>query len=178
MAASAERERQQKSIDSCISRIGELELKIREMEGDHRPEFIGGRYAVQSGLEGEIGDLGKEKIRSLSEEQKRELYRFIRKNAPKFYTVMRRNMTSPVRRRIDLCGTIRNACRTGGVPLLPSYRKEKESKPALVMLLDISGSCRGASETMLVFMHCMRRAFRGGCRALLSSDISTTSRRQ
>lgn len=57
----------------------------------------------------------------------------------------------------------RKAARQGcSVKAYPS--EAGKAKSNLILILDVSGSCKNASEMMLVFMHAMKEVFPGGCK--------------
>lgn len=156
-------ERQRSLTDQLIKKIQENELLIQKYSvQNHRP-FFEGKSPVQ--LYEDFAEIGNTEIKLLDDKQKQEVYAYIRRNAQKFYTIMRRSMRTSHHKEIDLKETIHQACLTGGVPIKLAYKKRKPSKPNVVMLLDISGSCRSASEMMLVYMHYMKKVFKGGCNA-------------
>ena len=101
----------------------------------------------------------------MQEQDKKALYSSIRLNAEKIRKVMYKNIRAKEQRRLDLAETVKHACGTGGIPIRLFYKKPRKTSPNIVMILDISGSCRNASETMLVFMHHMQTVFQGGCKA-------------
>lgn len=156
-------DRQLALIDQLTKKIQENELLIQKYSvQNHRPYFEG-KSPVQ--LYEDFAEIGNTEIKLLSSKEKQEVYAYIRRNAQKFYTIMRRSMRTFHRKEIDLKETVHQACLTGGVPIKLAYKKRKPSKPNVVMLLDISGSCRSASEMMLVYMHYMKKVFKGGCKA-------------
>ena len=57
---------------------------------------------------------------------------------------------------------MKKATETGGIPLRIAYEKPKLNKSKIVMFLDISGSCKNASELMLYFMYAVKEVFQGG----------------
>ena len=130
----------------------------------HRKEFIGGYRSVQSDSKGEIGDM---EFSEMQESDKKILYRSIRINAEKIRKIMNKNIKSKEKRTLDLSETVKHACGTGGIPIRLFYKEPRKASPNIVMILDISGSCRNASETMLVFMHHMLTVFQGGCKAFV-----------
>ena len=153
----------QKKIDDTIKEMRSVQSLIDKNKGAfHRPEFLDGLNAVTSQ---ELGELGSQNIRSLTKDEKEKLYAYIRKNAIKFYTVMKRNMHTRIQMKMDMPGVVKHACETGGVPMRLYYIKPKPSKPSLTVMLDISGSCRKVSEMMLVFLHYLRHVFKGGFHA-------------
>ena len=128
----------------------------------HRKEFDYPRNAVKSTYEGDISLDGS--FQSLSSDQREAIRQYIRENARKFKTRMTRNIRSGKKVKLDLASTCKKACSTMGVPISLVYEKPKRNKAKLLMFLDVSGSCKEASEMMLVFMHAMKEVFPGGCR--------------
>lgn len=105
------------------------------------------------------------KFSMLDGRQKQAIRDYVTDNALKFKTRMRRNLRTKSRREIDMPETVRRACATGGIPIDLRFVRERPSKANLLMFLDISGSCREASEMMLTFMYIMADVFPGGCKA-------------
>ena len=96
--------------------------------------------------------------------QEKDIIRdYITDNARKFRTKITRNIRTGQHRKIDMATTCKKACGTDGIPLRLEYVKPHRQKAKLTLLLDISGSCRQASEMMISFMHEMRGVFPGGC---------------
>lgn len=52
--------------------------------------------------------------------------------------------------------TIQAACKTGGIPFEVCFAKPKRNRSNLILILDISGSCKEASEMMLGFMYLLK----------------------
>lgn len=127
----------------------------------HRAEFIGGRNAVQSSeLPKELKD---KKLKQLTEKDRLFLQQYLKENAIKFRTRVSHNIKTGSHRKLDLPNTCKMACRTGGIPLKLEYVKPKRSKAKIILFLDVSGSCKEASEMMLLFMHELREVFPSGC---------------
>lgn len=83
---------------------------------------------------------------------------------------MTRNINTKEKRKIDIKETIQNACKTGGLPINICYEKPKINKTKLVLVLDVSGSCKEASEMMLTFMYSLQSVFPGGCKTFAFVD--------
>ena len=155
----ARRDHERASRDASEKRY-ELIRKNESLR--NRERFLGGRSAAQSLSKGSpafgvrFGDL--------TDDEKGQIRKFIRDNARAFRTRMARNITTGSHRELDIPATCKRACVSGGVPMDLRYRKPMRSRTRLVMILDISGSCRAASEMMLTFMHEMKEVFPGGCR--------------
>ena len=100
----------------------------------------------------------------LTDKQKESLRNYIRDNARLFKTRLSRRIRQLSSHRLDLPATLKKACSTGGVPMRLIYQKPLPNKTKLVLFLDISGSCREASEMMIYFMYTMQDVFPSGCR--------------
>lgn len=129
----------------------------------HRQEFIQqNNRSVQSSYHGDA--VLDKSFQKLSKTEKEDIKDFIRENARKFRTRVSRNIRTGERRTIDMAETCKRACGTMGIPIDLRYTKPKRQKSKLVMFLDVSGSCKDASEVMLTFMNEMKEVFPGGCR--------------
>lgn len=138
-----------------------ISLVKKSISLHHRPEFHSGRSAVQScALPDRLLD---ESFSMLSSEEKGAIRTYILENAAHFRTRLAWRIRTGNHRSLDIAETCRLACRTDGIPMRLAFHKPKKSKAKLVMFLDVSGSCREASEMMLTFMHEMREVFPSGC---------------
>ena len=161
-AMADEIQKTQKSIDEIVRKQKEMVPDfIKKLTAqNHRPEFDGGTSAVQSFLMDD--ELLQTNLTSLSAEEQKQIYEAIKKNALALNTRMRRNIQSTERRALDVGATIRNACKTGGIPLQLQYRQPRPNKTRIVLVLDISGSCIRASQMMLTLLHSLVDVFPGG----------------
>ena len=99
----------------------------------------------------------------MNDAEKRQIADYIKDNARKFRTKMSRKIRANRSSKIDIPATIKKSCQTGGIPLRLIHQKPVRQKSNLILILDVSGSCKNASEMMLVFMHAMKEVFPGGC---------------
>ena len=129
----------------------------------HREEFLENGNAVISNSKGELEFLDKE-FSTLSEKEMIEIYSYIHKNLLKFKTKMNRNINSTKKTNLNVQKTIQEACKTGGLPLTLHFKEPKKNKSNLVLVLDISGSCKEASKMMLTFMYLLQDTFINGCK--------------
>lgn len=130
----------------------------------HRPEFVRRNNSARTSDALGEPDLDR-RFDSLSAVQKQAIRDYISENALRFKTRMRRNLRTRSRHEIDMPETVRRACATSGIPIDLRFVRDRPSKASLLMFLDISGSCREASELMLTFMYSMADVFPGGCKA-------------
>lgn len=138
---------------------------IQKLEAvSHREKFLpGGSVQAQRIPELEEKDLNVE-FSMLQADQREKIKNYIRENARTFRTRFSRNVHCSAKRKINLPETCKKACATNGIPIKLCYEKPVRSKAKLLMFLDISGSCREASEFMLYFMFCMKDVFPAGCK--------------
>ncbi len=61
--------------------------------------------------------------------------------------------------RLDVRRTIRHSLSSGGVPLDPSFRAKRVSRPELVLLCDVSGSVSSFARFTLSFCHALAGQF-------------------
>ena len=153
-------------IQDELSRIMKEEQQGRVVCKDysvfHRKEFTNGKNAVYSD---NVLDYMIKEFENLTKSDQIEIERYLKKNLTKFRTKMNRRIQSTSRHEIDIQTTIQNACKTGGLPMQICYKEKKKNRPNLVMILDVSGSCKAASSMMLTFMYTLQELFPGGCHA-------------
>lgn len=150
-----------KEDERFAARMSEI-LKEKPMQ--HREEFdkSTAHNAVNSKYEGDV--LFNTKFSKMTDRQKHQIYDYIRDNARKFRTRMTRKILAANAKKVDIKTTVKKSCQTGGIPLKLVYQRPERQKTNLVMILDVSGSCKDAAEMMLVFMHAMKEVFPGGCK--------------
>lgn len=150
-----------KEDERFAARMNEI---LKEKPMHHREEFdtSTAHNAVNSKYEGDV--LFNTKFAKMTDQQKHQIYDYIRDNARKFRTRMTRKILAANAKKVDIKATVKKSCQTGGIPLKLVYQKPERQKTNLVMILDVSGSCKDAAEMMLVFMHAMKEIFPGGCK--------------
>lgn len=155
----------QSEINKLLKDLDELNGKITEKDNafNHREAFVKAKNAVKSKSKGSL-DLNKS-IQSLNDKDTKLLQYYIEKNAKRFKTKIARNIKTESKLKFDMKNIVKKACATDGVPLRLIYKKPLQSKPKLVLILDISGSCSSASKLMLMFMYYLKQVFTGGCDA-------------
>jgi len=148
-------------LDKLLEKIRQEAKTIKKTGAkNHRSEFVGRNFVQTSLPDGVL----EKTFKSLSKNEKQQIREYIEDNAKKFKTRISRNIHSGNKHKIDLPGTIKRACMTNGIPIDLQFVKPKRNRAKLIMFLDVSGSCKEASEMMLTFMHEMKDAFSGGCR--------------
>lgn len=156
--------RQEKIFDKKLKDIEKRQKEIsKEKPVQSRTEMDRKKLknAVHSKYEGDVC-LDK-KFSRMSAEEKQKIYEYIRENARKFRTKLSRKIRVNRASKVDIPATVKKSCQTGGIPLCLIHQKPVRQKSNLVLILDVSGSCKEASELMLVFMHAMKEVFPGGC---------------
>lgn len=162
----------QTRLDNLLLRLDKQEKTIQKEESSfHRDAFIEDYYHYSVKASG----VNPEKIpdktfKNMTSAEREMLKRYIRQNARQFKTRMTRNINSGLKRNLDFHETIKKACQTGGIPLRLHYEKPAAHKAKLILMLDISGSCRAASELMLNFMYYMQEVFPGGCKTYVFTN--------
>lgn len=139
-------------------------LIVKEDSKTHREEFLEYGRAVQSAYTGDIKDVECTPFERLSIDDKKKIKGFIKRNTLSMKTRLIRNLRTKQKKTIDIKETCKAACNTNGIPLKLLYSKPKKEQAKLVLFLDISGSCKNASEMLMNFMYEMRKAFPGGCK--------------
>lgn len=164
-AEKRDHEETQRRIDGEMEQLMNR-LRISEGAAQHREVFLGGGAVLLLPGAEEMVPSGMDlAFDELSSSQRRQIADFIRDNILRFRTRLSRNLRTLREGTLDLRETIHAACRTGGVPLRLFHRKKRPGRAELVLILDVSGSCRSASAMMLTFFFYLQQAFPNGCRA-------------
>lgn len=129
---------------------------------NHREAFIGGHNAVQRA--DATTALLNEDIEQLSKDDLQKVSAYIHSNAMFFKQTLRKIGTAKNKNRIDMKRTMEMAMRTDGEIARLCYEKPRRSKAKVVLLADISGSCRKSASLTLTFLGLMGDAFPGGCK--------------
>lgn len=127
---------------------------------NHRMEWTKKHGTVHSTYLGDI-DFDKS-FSNLTWKERDKIKDFIKSQALRFRTKATRDIRTQNSHKIDFRTTMKKATETGGIPLRIAYEKPKLNKSKIVMFLDISGSCKDASELMLHFMYTIKEVFQGG----------------
>lgn len=138
-------------------------LAIKSFSVLHRADFIGGG-SVQA-MDAAFVKLSEKPFKKLTEAEKNRIRDYLRQNLLAFKTRMTRNINSKKRRTLNLEETMREAIRTCGLPMNLIYQQPRRSKADLILILDVSGSCKDASELMLTFIGLLKEVFPRGCSA-------------
>lgn len=138
-------------------------LTIKPSSVIHRADFIGGG-SIQT-MNAEFVRLSEKPFKKLTEAEKNQMREYLRQNLLAFKTRMTRNINSKRRLSLNLEETMRESIRTCGQPINLIYKQPRRSKADLVLILDVSGSCKDASEMMLTFIGLLKEVFPRGCSA-------------
>ena len=165
----AQTEETQREIDEKLKELSkqkpmEDSITWKDHAVHHREEFRTTGGSVQCFGE-EMPEWADKDFKKLSEIEKKEMRRYLKENVLQFRTRLTRHIDEMDRSHIDIGKTIRGACKTGGIPMKLHYKKPKPGKTDLVLMLDISGSCKEASGMMMTFMYLLRAAFPHGSKA-------------
>lgn len=138
-------------------------LTVKDHSVLHRAAFTGGG-SVQV-LAPEVEKIAEKPFNRLSDADKALVRDYLRQNLLTFKTRMTRNINSYQRLSMNLEETLREAIRTCGKPMNLIYKLPRRGKADLVLILDVSGSCKAASELMLTFIGILKEIFPRGCSA-------------
>lgn len=153
----------QAQIDDLVKDM-QKKLTVKGQSFYHREVFVSTGGAVQLLKDSEAPACAEKNFKSLSLEERNLLYRYLREHILKFKTKLTRHIDQMDRASLDMAETIRNACKSGGIPMRLHYQKPRPGKTDLFLVVDISGSCRAASEMLLTFVYLLKDAFPRGCR--------------
>lgn len=162
-----EQQKIQKELNDKLNQLSNIQketsnLIVKENVKHHREEFIG-KNSIQLDND-EVKSFIDKDFNQLNEDETNLLFQYIKKNILKFKTKMNRNIFNLDKGKLNMQKIVQYACKTGGLPLNLYYEDKRRSKPKLVLVLDVSGSCSSASEMMLSFMYLLQDVFSGGCK--------------
>lgn len=123
----------------------------------HRTVYTEGKNAVKS----EMGYLYKD-FREINEKDLDIINRYIVQNANKFKTRISKNLKSHGRRIFDYKRVMKNSIKTDMVPMELFFKKPHRTKVKIICIVDISGSCKRASQILLSFVYALQEIFTGG----------------
>ena len=161
------REKRVTSYDAILTNIrkAQQEKQMQSIEKEqslrHREVFSGGHNAVRSKKQTDA--LLNEDVSKLSNADIEKVLTFIRTNAKNFRQKLRKLYITQQKKQIDVKKTIEKSVQCDGEIARLYYKKPIKSKANVVMLADISGSCRAMASLALTYMGLMREVFPGGC---------------
>lgn len=165
------KEKEVAEIQNAIDRITKSllpeneRLTLKTGSVIHRDIFQSNGGAVQIIGDKNAPECADKAFNQLTDKEKQIIQQYLKENILSFKTRLTRHLDEMDRSSIDMGETIKNACRTGGIPMVLHYNKPKPGRADLMLVLDVSGSCRKASEMMLTFMYMLKAAFPHGCSA-------------
>lgn len=135
---------------------------LKNQSVNHRDVFKGGHNAVRT--KNATDKLLNEDVAQLSRADIEKVLTYIRTNAKTFRQKLRKLYMTQQKKQIDIKKTIEKSVQCDGEIAKLYYKKPIKSKANIVMLADISGSCRTMTSLALTYMGLMREVFPGGCR--------------
>lgn len=168
----SETDKENQSIQEKINNLftvheADNTVTIKDNSSEHRQEFMGYKSVQQYGNININDESFAKNFDKLTETEKQKIKEFLKDNILHFKTKLARNLNIIEKQKIDMLKTIQYACKTGGMPIQLYYQEKKPSKTNLVLVLDISGSCKAASSMMLTFMHMLKTVFPKGTKAFV-----------
>ncbi|MCR5743260.1 MAG: VWA domain-containing protein [Lachnospiraceae bacterium] len=118
-------------------------------------------------------DFTTKDIRLLTKHDMDQIERYIRENSYKFKARVNRNLKKPGLSQFDYKATVKQAFKTGMVPVELIYKNPKPRKVRIVCLLDISPSTIAASTILIHFLHSLGEVFHGGVEIYYFTDKTT-----
>lgn len=134
---------------------------LKNQSMSHRDVFKGGHNTVKT--KNAIDKLLNEDVTQLSRADIEKVLTFIRTNAKTFRQKLRKLYMTQQKKQVDIKKTIEKSVQCDGEIARLYYKKPIKSKANVVMLADISGSCRAMTSLALTYMGLMREVFPGGC---------------
>lgn len=135
---------------------------LKNQSVNHRDVFKGGHNAVRT--KNATDKLLNEDVAQLSRADIEKVLTYIRTYAKTFRQKLRKLYMTQQKKQIDIKKTIEKSVQCDGEIAKLYYKKPIKSKANIVMLADISGSCRTMTSLALTYMGLMREVFPGGCR--------------
>jgi uncharacterized protein with von Willebrand factor type A (vWA) domain len=144
-----------------------FELRLRRDEHAERIEALRRSLAAEirsrlgtdaAGLPHRLDDVD---LLRASTTDLRELRRAVRPLARKLAARMADRRRHRHRGRLDMRRTLRRSLAAGGVPLEPAYRHRRATKPAVVVLCDVSGSMAEFAHFTLSLLHALHDELAG-----------------
>ena len=133
---------------------------LKNQSVNHRDVFKGGHNAVRT--KNDTDKLLNEDVTQLSRVNIEKVLTYIRTNAKTFRQKLRKLYITQQKKQIDVKKTIEKSVQCDGEITRLYYKKPIKSKANVVMLADISGSCRAMTSLALTYMGLMREVFPGG----------------
>lgn len=115
-------------------------------------------------------DFTKKDIRLLTKKDMEEIKKYIKENAHKLRGRVNRNLRKSGKSDFDPKKTVKDAFKTGMVPIYLSFKNPKPRKVRLVCLLDISPSCISAATVLMHLLHALETSFSGGVEIFSFTD--------
>lgn len=134
---------------------------LKNQSVNHRDVFKGGHNTVKT--KNAIDKLLNEDVTQLSRADIEKVLTYIRTNAKTFRQKLRKLYMTQQKKQVDIKKTIEKSVQCDGEIARLYYKKPIKSKANVVMLADISGSCRAMTSLALTYMGLMREVFPGGC---------------
>ncbi len=164
LAATFKLARNRESLSDKADEMDEEELaEAIEKERLRYKEMDDNRVPMSS-------DFTKKDIKLLTKHDMEQIESYIRENAHKFKARVSRNLKKPGKSDFDYKQTVKEAFRTGMLPVGLYYKNPKPRKTKLVCLLDISPSCLSAATVLVHFLHQLSAVFRGGVEIYFFTD--------
>jgi uncharacterized protein with von Willebrand factor type A (vWA) domain len=142
--------------DEQTRRVEEFRKMIAQEIRRRLVELRGAEHAAEAFHDRPIEDVD---FLTASPMELRQMREAIRPLTQKLAARIARRRRIRRRGRLDIRKTMRRALQAGGVPLDPSFRLPKASKPGLDVLCDISGSVSEFARFTMSFLYALKEEF-------------------
>jgi uncharacterized protein with von Willebrand factor type A (vWA) domain len=134
----------------------QLSAALRVIEEATRKEV---QRQVEARLKQRTGSPSDRPLHTLSRAEIVQAERAVRVLAQKLKSRLVRRQRSKRKGSLNPQRTLRKNLITGGVPMVPIFRRRRPTRPDVVVLCDVSDSVRNASRMMLLFTHTLQCLF-------------------
>ncbi len=134
----------------------QLSATLRTVEEATRKEV---QRQVEARLKKRTGALNERPLHTLARAEIVQAERAVRVLAQKLKSRLVRRQRSKRKGSLNPQRTLRKNLVTGGVPMVPIFRRRRPTRPDVVVLCDVSDSVRNASRMMLLFTHTLQTLF-------------------
>jgi uncharacterized protein len=154
--------------------FGALAKEIELARGEIR-EFVEARVAGGERERPAVRGVGQAAFASLDAAQVDEVRRAIRVLGERLRGAARVRERHGRRGRLDAHRSLREAMKTGGVPIRPAFKARRRDRPRLWVLCDVSDSVRTASLFLLEFLAVAQELFERTRTFVFVSDLGETT---
>ena len=151
----------------------EVAALLREVEDAARLEIA---RQAQARLKQPGGGISARPLHSLSRAELTKAQVAVKRLAEKLKARLMRRQRSQRPGALNVRATLRGNLSSGGIPMVPRFRKRRPLRPDVVVLCDVSDSVRNTSRVMLLFAHTLQSLFARVRSFVFVSDVGDITR--